>query len=91
MSSAAAGEICLILVIALLHILRYIHEKEKLRGHGSVSESNTILKVNKGANQLYIKPKTEKKHKTSSRNQGKMCLQEESQEGGFFFCYRLFL
>lgn len=90
MSSAAAGEICLIPVIALLHILRYIREKEKLRGHGSVSESNTILKVNKGANQLYIKPKTEKNIKQAAEI-GKMCLQEESQEGGFFFCYRLFL
>lgn len=59
MGSAAAGKICLIPVTALLHMLRYICEKEKIRGDGSVSESKTILKANKGANQLHIKSKTE--------------------------------
>lgn len=57
MDSAAAGEICLIPVSALLYILRYICEKEKIRGDGSVSES--ILKANQGANQLHIKSETE--------------------------------
>lgn len=60
MDSAAAGEIGLIPVPALLHILRYICEKEKFRGDASVSEPNTILKANKGANQLHIKSKPEK-------------------------------
>lgn len=59
MGSAAAGEIGLIPVTALLSILRYSCEK-KFRGDGGVSESNTILKTNKGANQLYIKSEIEK-------------------------------
>lgn len=54
MGGAAAGEICLIPVTALVHMLRYICEKEKFRGDGSVSESNTISKANNGANQLHI-------------------------------------
>lgn len=64
MGSGAAGEICLIPVTALVHIPRYICEKEKFRGDGSVSESNTISKANKGANQLHIKSKTEKNPQT---------------------------
>lgn len=60
MGSAAAGEFGLIPVTALLNILRYICEKNIFRCGGVVSESSTVFKANKGANQLHIKSKIEK-------------------------------
>lgn len=66
-----------------------ISVKKKKSGVMLVFQNQTTLKANKGDNQLHMKSKPEKKHRSRSRNQAKMCLQKEIQEG-FFFWYRLF-